>query len=585
MAGFIEDNVINDILSRVNIVEVISEYIPLKRAGRNFKTNCPFHHEKTPSFMVSADKQIYHCFGCGAGGNVFNFLMQYSHLEFPEAVGLLAAKTGIVLPEKRKFDSKKSGFISELYKINDLAALFYSNNLHSSDGRQARDYLVKRGITQETAKLFQLGFASDKWDALIRHLGDKSINLSLMEKAGLIIPKEGGGFYDRFRNRIIFPILDMKSSVVGFGARVTDQTLPKYINSCETPIYIKGRHLYGINLAKDAVREADFIVIVEGYLDCITVYQQGMKNIVASLGTALTQEQARLIKRYTHNVVMVYDGDAAGQMATLRSLDIFIEEEMNVKVVALPEGFDPDLFVRKNKIDALKSLIEKADNLFDYKLAITRKKHNVKDPLGKSRIVSEILPMIKKFKNKILISEYIKKLSSEINVGEQSLYDELNKIKEERPYSYENVSIRNEKTGIHPTEKLLIKLMLEETELISQIKDRLDPADFQDERTAKVVSVMYDLIARGKDPKSNTLINYFGDDTISKMICESTFLPEVSSQDIEKIVDDCIDRLKKKSSLIKRQKLQEEIKNAETSGDELSLNRLKHEFNLLIKKG
>jgi DNA primase len=241
--------------------------------------------------------------------------------------------------------------------------------------------------------------------------------------------------------------------------------------------------------------------------------------------------------------------------------------------------------VRKNKIDALKSLIEKADNLFDYKLAITRKKHNVKDPLGKSRIVSEILPMIKKFKNKILISEYIKKLSSEINVGEQSLYDELNKIKEERPYSYENVSIRNEKTGIHPTEKLLIKLMLEETELISQIKDRLDPADFQDERTAKVVSVMYDLIARGKDPKSNTLINYFGDDTISKMICESTFLPEVSSQDIEKIVDDCIDRLKKKSSLIKRQKLQEEIKNAETSGDELSLNRLKHEFNLLIKKG
>jgi len=584
MVGFIDDNIINEILGRINIVDVISDYIPLKRAGRNFKTNCPFHHEKTASFMVSQEKQIYHCFGCGAGGNAFNFLMQYERMGFPEAVELLAKKTGVVLPEKRKVDPKIAGTVTQLYKINELTSQFYADYLHSPSGQRARDYLIKRGIKQETAKLFKLGFAPDKWDALIGHLRDKLINFSLLEKAGLILPKEGGGYYDRFRNRIVFPIYDVKSMILGFGARVIDDSLPKYINSPETPIYVKGRNLYGLNLAKESVKENDFIVIVEGNLDCIVPHQQGLHNIAASLGTALTTEQARLIKRYTHNVVMVYDGDVAGESAALRSLDIFIEEEMNVKVAALPEGFDPDLFVRKNGIESLKNIIGEAENLFDYKLRILRQRHNLNEPQGKAEIVSEILPMIKKFKNKILIGEYIKKLSQQIEVLEQYLYDELGKIKEEKPYAYENTTIKKESLNIHPTEKLLIKLMLEETDLISQIKMRLEPADFHDERTAKVVSTMFDLITQGQDPKTNLLINYLGDENISQLICESSFLPEVSSQDKEKIVDDCIQRLKKKSLELKKHRLEEEIKRAERSGDEEGLNRLKHEINYLIKQ-
>jgi DNA primase len=534
--------------------------------------------------MVSSEKQIYHCFGCGAGGNAFSFLMQYKRLSFPEAAELLAKKSGVVLPQNHKIDSKSSGIITQLYKINELASQFYSDYLNSPAGHKARDYLVKRGIKQETAKLFKLGLAPDSWDAIISHSRDKSIALLLLEKAGLVIPKEGGGYYDRFRNRIIFPISDVNSVVLGFGARVMDDSLPKYINSPETPIYIKGRNLYGLNLARESVKEEDFIVVVEGYLDCIIPYQLGLHNIVASLGTALTTEQARLIKRYTYNVVMVYDPDAAGQIATLRSLDIFIEEEMNVKVLALPEGFDPDLFVRKKGIESLTNQIEKAENLFDYKLRILRQQHNINEPQGKAKIVSEILPMIKKFKNKILISEYIKKLSQEITIKELYLYDELSKVKEEKPYAYENVPVKKEGSNIHPTEKLLIKLMLEETKLISQIKDRLDPADFHDETTTKVVSLMFDLITQGEDPKTNLLINYIGDENISQLICESSFLPEVSSQDKERVVDDCIERLKKKSLELKKHRLEQEIKMAERCGDEASLDRLKHEINYLLKQ-
>ena len=451
MAGLIPENILEDILSRVDIVEVISGYMPLKRAGRNFKALCPFHREKTPSFMVSPDRQIYHCFGCGESGNAFGFLMQYERLEFPEAVETLAKKCGVTLPESKLLDAQTVSLSTQLYKINELATLFYEHLLNSEGGLSAKNYLIKRGIKAETIKLFKLGFAADRWDGLMNHLRAKNISLTLLEKAGLILTKEGGGYYDRFRNRIIFPIFDIKSRTLGFGARVLpapsealssskgkaegDNTLPKYINSPETPIYIKGRNLYGLNLARDAIRENDYVVVVEGYLDFMMPYQEGLKNIVASLGTALTNEQARLTKRYTHNVVMVYDADDAGELATLRTLDIFIEEGMEVKVVTLPEGFDPDLFVRKNGISAFKEKIEQAQNLFDYKLGILKSRYNPKDIHGKVKITQEMLSTIHKFKNAVLKSEYIKKLAQDLNLEEEPLLQELKKIKEEKSYS------------------------------------------------------------------------------------------------------------------------------------------------------
>ena len=582
MAGHIPENILEDILSRVDIAEVISSYIPLKRAGKNFKALCPFHREKTPSFMVSSDRQIYHCFGCSKGGNVFNFLMEYERMEFREAVEVLAKKCGIILPETQAQDQKAVGINTQLYKINELTGLFYAQNLNSPGGESAKNYLLKRGIKEESIKLFKLGFAPDKWDALINYLRAKNISLSLLEKAGLILPKENGGYYDRFRNRVVFPIFDIKSRILGFGARVLDNTLPKYVNSPETLIYTKGKNLYGLSLAKETIREEDSVVVVEGNLDFIMPYQEGLKNIVASLGTALTVEQARLIKRYTHNVVMVYDADEAGQLATLRTLDIFIEEGMNVKVVSLPEGFDPDLFVRKEGIDKFKAQVEKAQNLFDYKLGVLKSRNQAKEIEGKAKIVSEMLPTINKFKNAVLKSEYIKRLAQGLDIKEDALLEETKKLKEDRTYSDSNQATPK-KLNINPTESLLIKLMLEEKELINQIRDTLEPADFQDERISRIVSVMFELMEQKKNIEPSLLINYFKDEDIAQVICESTLLPEVSSQHKEEIIVDCIHRLKNTRLVHKRKRIQEEMKIAENSGDEEGLNRLKHEFNHLIK--
>ncbi|MBM3246614.1 MAG: DNA primase [Candidatus Omnitrophica bacterium] len=583
MPGRIPENILEDILSRVDIVEIISGSIPLRRAGRNFKALCPFHHEKTASFMVSPDRQIYHCFGCGKSGNAFGFLMEYERLEFLEAVEALAKKAGIMLPEAEKQDAKTVSLVTQLYKINELTAFFYAQNLISAQGAPARNYLLGRGIKEETIKLFKLGLAQDKWDALISHLRAKNISLSLLEKAGLILNKEGGGYYDRFRNRIIFPIFDIKSRELAFGARVMDNALPKYINSPETPIYIKGRNLYGLHLAREAIKEADYAVVVEGYLDFIMPYQEGINNIVASLGTALTAEQARLLKRYTQNIVMIYDSDKAGELATLRSLDIFIEEGINVKVASLPQGFDPDSFVRKNGAAAFKVKIKEAQNLFDYKLNILKARHNIKEPEGKARIASDMLPTIKKFKNLILRAEYTRKFAEALNVAEHYVAEELQKIKEDRPYTGLNEPPSKKALNINPTEKLLIKLMLEEAEFINRIKDNLEPADFQDERISRIVSIIFDLMKDGQEIVPHKLINHLkGQDDILQVVCESTFLPEVSGQDREKIVDDCIQRLKNERLRLKRQHLHEEIKTAQLLGDEEKLGRLMQEFHLLV---
>jgi DNA primase len=588
MAGLIDDNIINEILSRVNIVEVISEYIPLKKNGRNFKTNCPFHHEKTASFMVSVDKQIYHCFGCGVGGNVFNFLMQYERLQFPEAVELLARKTGVVLPERSQSQHRSAGISTELYRINEMAAEFYHANLNGAQGHVGRDYLVKRGITKETAELFRLGLASDKWDGLLNHLKGKSVSVSLIEKAGLILARDDGGYYDRFRNRVVFTISDVKSQVVGFGARVFDNSLPKYINSPETPVYTKGKHLFGFDLAKEAVRSEDCIVVVEGNLDCVIPYQAGLHNIAASLGTALTSDQVRLIKRYTHNAVIMYDGDKAGEMATLRSLDIFVEEGMNVRVAALPQGFDPDTFVRSNGIDKLRNMIAEAQNLFDYKMRVLKGKFDIHQTEGKAKISAEMLPTINKFTNAILKSEYLKRLALELNVSEEALMKEAGKSAgpgtsrepEQRP------AAENPLQAANPTEKLLVKFMLEETKIISELKEKLEPGDFQDTQISRIVSLMFDFVTRGEEIKPNALINHLEDNNLSQLLRETSFyLPDVDYPDKDKVIEDCVQRLKKNSLIKKKNRLQQDIKRAEIDGNEDELNSLKEKFHQLIKKG
>ncbi|MFA6216095.1 MAG: DNA primase [Candidatus Omnitrophota bacterium] len=595
MAGHIPEIILDSILSRIDIVELIGSSITLKRAGRNFKGICPFHHEKTPSFVVSADKQIYHCFGCGAGGNAFNFLVQYERLEFLEAVEVLAKKAGVVLPEKQKQNPLHASLNAQLYKVNALALAFYEKNLETASGKKAKEYLLKRGITPDALKVCKVGVALDAWDALLTHLRSHDMSLSLMEKAGLILPRQtGSGYYDRFRNRIIVPIFDIKENVIAFGARLLPETesklkeeqSPKYVNSPETPVYVKGRNLYGLHLSREAIRKQDCAVVVEGYLDFMMPYQQGVQNVVASLGTALTDDQIRLIKRYTRNVVMVYDGDLAGQMATLRSLDLLIEEDMQVKVVSLPEGYDPDSFVRKFGALEFQAKITDAENVFDYKMRMLKSRYPRSEVESKVMISAEMLSTIQRCKNEIVRSEYIKKLSQELDVLEESLLLELKKLKEERPASGEQAVITHPKKlqPLPPTERLLIQLLLEETTLIERVRDSLELEDFQNENAAKMMGLLFSLSLDGKVIEPKSLMNRFPDEEISQLVCESSCMPEVFQQDKEKIVNDCIQRLKMKRTSLHRHRLQKEIKTAQTSGNDAQIQKLMREFQHLIQK-
>lgn len=588
MPKIIPPEVINDIQDRCDIVELISSYIPLKKAGRNFKALCPFHNEKTPSFIISPEKQIYHCFGCQEGGNALNFLMKYEHMDFKEAMETLAKKVGIVIQFQEKETEKEKSYINELYRINEIACDFYQNFLFKNTDSILKKYLESRNLKIDTLKKFKIGLAPNQWDVLMNYLRSKSINLNFIEKTGLLVAKEGGGFYDRFRNRLTIPIFDIKNRVIAFGARALDDSQPKYINSPETQIYIKGKNLFGLNLAKDSIREKDYCIIVEGYFDVITPIQEGLFNIVASSGTALTVEQIRLLKRYTKNVVVVFDADTAGQLATLRSLELFLDEEMNVKVSQLPKGHDPDLFVRKFGIENFKNLIDNALEIFDYKLNVLFGIYDVTKISQKTKIALEMLSMIKRIKNEILKSEYIKLLAEKISIDEKYLIRELNKIKiNQIDYSLSNNDIEKDRKYPYPkVEKMLIKLILDDIELIKNLRKVIEPNDLQDRRLQKILGLVFNLYDSYKQIKPNQIINYLDDEDsislVSELANEETLSFDIKKRD--SIFNDCIKRIKSNTINLRCQDLHSKIKEAQSEGDAQSLKKLMEEFNLLIKE-
>ena len=586
--GLIPESTLEEILSRVDIVELISGYIPLKRVGRSYKALCPFHHEKTPSFIVNPDKQIFHCFGCSAGGNAFGFLMQHERLEFPEAIEALAKRTGVIIHEASAAERKTQNLSEQLYKINEAAAHFYSDQLHAPEGEPALKYLLKRGLTKETIQRFKIGYAQDKWDGLLNYLRGKGFGLDLIEKSGLIIAKDNGGYYDRFRKRILIPIHDTKGRAVAFGARVLDNSLPKYINSPETPVYSKSKVLFGLDLNNEEIRLKDLAVIVEGYFDLIFPYQAGVKNITASCGTALTQEQIRLLKRYSRNVVLVYDSDNAGQMATLRSIDTLIEEGLNVMAARLPEGYDPDSFARRFGPEGFQKLITEAKDIFDYKLEFLKSKYAPLTIPNKSRAASEMLSLISKFNNTVAKSAYIKKLAEELSLDENSLLLELKKTGNENnriPHKEENLPPPKTPVTTNAPERMIVRLMLEEQELIEQIKEKLAPGDFQDKNISQIITKMFDLFCSGKKINTNSLINHFTGSHLSKIILEISTCEWPAVSGTQRIIDDCVRRIKESKRKLKQQELCRQLKLAQGPGNELKLNDLLIEFQSLSREG
>lgn len=478
----ISEEILEKIKSQNDIVDVISERVRLKKAGRNFTGLCPFHNEKTPSFSVSQEKQIYKCFGCGEAGNVISFVMKDKNLPFIEAVKYLANRANIPLKLGNGEQSQSNRKKELLYKVNVEAAKFFFSNLMNN--QNAKEYFLNRGIKEETIKKFGLGYANDSWNSLMFYLRKKGINDGLLEEAGLISAnKEKGRKYDRFRNRVMFPVFDYQGKVIGFGGRVLDDSKPKYLNSPETLVFQKGTNLYGLNFALKHNMSERYFVIVEGYMDLISLHQYGITNVVASLGTALTINQARLLKRYADKVVISYDADLAGQMATLRGLEILRTAGFDVRVLSIPQGKDPDEYVRSNGREAFLKLINNAEPLIDYRIKKAEEGIDFKNSQSVILYSKRIMDIISDL-DPIEKDVYIKKASENTGIKEQALYDILKiKMKDNRENDFRNNKEEDRsklyvEPGFLKAERTLLKMMLENEEYLQYIEERISENDF-----------------------------------------------------------------------------------------------------------
>jgi len=588
--GKIPEHILNEIQDRCDIVEIISSYIPLRSAGRNFKALCPFHHEKTPSFVVSPDKQIYHCFGCNSGGNAFNFIKEYEKVDFIEAVQMLAEKSGVRLPEYKKEKKEDTSLVSAIYGINDIAATFYSDLLQRSHpSSDVWNYIAKRGFEENLIKRFKIGYADSSWSSFSDYLLKRGITREVALRSGLVIKGKENSFYDLFRGRLIFPIYDVRGKVLGFGARVLDNSLPKYINSSESIIYKKGKHLYGLNFAKTHIKEKGFAIISEGYLDVMTSHQYGIANTISSLGTALSVDQIRLLRRYTHNIVMVYDADQAGEMATLRGMDLFLEEGMNVKVVTLDKGHDPDSFIRKFGPRGFNEAVKKAKSLFEYKLDILNEKWDSSEPEGKAEIVKEMLSTIQRIRSAVIKAEYIKRLSQGLSVREDAVWEELKKIKKShvRAEGFRlggKAQSEKRKIEISPAEKILAKLMLEDVNVVNIVKDNLSPFDFKNPDIRHLVETLFTMDTEDNFIDATRLINYL-EDKVAPHVISFIVNENMEIKNKDRNISDCIKTIKRGQ----RDKVLKDIQNrlsiAQENGYEDEAKNLLEEFNRLIKRG
>jgi DNA primase len=430
----VSDHIIDSIRDAVNIVDVISRYVSLKKSGRNYMGLCPFHKEKTPSFSVHPVKQIYKCFGCGVGGNVFSFLMEYEHISFFDALKRLAEETGIELELKEKSPEVESEN-ERLFQANETAQSFFQRQL--KENKNVLEYLNKRGVTKESIERFKLGFAPDAWEGLLKHILHFKYSIETFAKLGLILKKEKvddptrpeEGYYDRFRNRLMFPIHNTSGKVVGFGGRDLsgkDET-PKYINSPESPIYQKSYILYGLYFAKEAIGKERTAIFVEGYMDWLQLFQNGIENVVATSGTSLTEDHARIVRRYTNDVCVCYDSDTAGISAAVRGGEILFQNNLEVKVLLLPEGQDPDSYVAENGAEKFLELVQKAENYFTFRLNQVENKFDLQKALERSQAVSEILEALAPLRDNIKTDLYMARIAEKWGTPSTLLYNELQK--------------------------------------------------------------------------------------------------------------------------------------------------------------
>jgi DNA primase len=573
---------------RADIVDLVSEYVTLKKGGRNFLGLCPFHKEKTPSFTVNRDKQIFYCFGCGEGGNVLTFLMKMNDMSFPEAVRHLAGKTGVVIPERilTREEKERTSARDEINRINQMAAKYFSENLFSQAGKGAREYLRDRGIQDEVVKEFSLGFALDGWRHLKEYFEKARVSLKLVEQAGLIIPKTNGGgsFYDRFRGRLIFPIEDVGGKVIAFGGRILGDGEPKYLNTSESPVYIKGKNLYGLNRTKEDIRKKGYVILVEGYFDLITLWGAGIRNVIATLGTALTREHVDLIRRYTGQVVAVFDPDIAGKKALARSIELFLAGNVRAKAVVLPDGYDPDKYVRTYGSEALMGIIDSSQSMVDY---------YIENFIGRVTSVEEKRDALKEAASFIVNIDgknerelFIKRVSEKLGLNQELLTNEVNHVLKVSIGKTADAS-KERNIEIDMVELSLIHIMLEYPHKITEIAKENILGCFMSVNLKSLAEKLKDSFEK-KGPQcfdTSLFIQNIDNDIIrqkllKRMIDENPYDEGI----INRVITDAMKQIKRKWYKEKNGILRREIRKAEEIGNNELCKKLLEEKERLLRE-
>ena len=573
MKKSIPDNTIEEIRSRADIYDVISEFVPLKKAGKNYKGLCPFHSEKTASFSVSPEKQIYHCFGCGAGGNVFKFLMEKEDLPFVDAVKRLAHRYQVTIPESA-ISSKGGASRNEreaLLNYNTLAAKYFASQLkHPQAGKAAREYLSSRGFDEKAIDDYQMGWALPEWRDLLTHLEKQGkVSRDTLARYGLISKKEAEDkkdkdvFYDRFRGRLIFPIQDSHGNIIGFGARVVGEGEPKYLNSPETLAYKKGRNLFGFNKAKEAIRREEQVLIVEGYFDQIRAWESGIQNVVATCGTALTAQQALLLKPFTGKVVLVFDADPAGHAAAERGFDVLQEHGLSVFVAVLPEGHDPDSLIREQGKDGFLKLIQDAQPFVHYLLYRILRSAETRTTEDKVGAINRILPVLAKIKNSVERSEHVRYVAEKVGVEDRAFLEEMrkslaqNKNRVDAPVS--------SKKSNHDPEWYLIHLMLADEEAAGEIAASVALEEYLNSACRETAGLLYGLIEDGQPLKVDRLIDRTDQPEVKSVLTRVGMEP-ILFDNVKKAVADCINEIRKRGIEKKINELKKQRNEAERAG-------------------
>jgi DNA primase len=580
---------IDDLRRQADIVRVIQDYVSLKKKGANWMACCPFHQEKTPSFSVNPAKDIFYCFGCGKGGSVFNFVMEIERVTFPEAVKIVAEKAHVPLPvmvEDKKFEARRKE-ADEIIELNSWALEWWEAQLEQAgtDARAARDYLAGRGISDETRKAFRLGYAPDRWDALSAYLKERGAAQAQIERSGLVVKKDTGGSYDRFRGRVIFPVLDAQGRAVAFGGRtMSPEGEPKYLNSPETAAYTKGRHLYGLHQTRDEIRRRKFVILVEGYLDLIIPYQAGVRNMVASLGTALTAEQAKLLGRFARKVVINYDGDRAGVQAAKRAVETLLAEDFEIKVLILPDGADPDEFIRQSGVEAYHERRGKALPHLQFVLDQALRDRNLHRPAEKAAAVEEVLPYVRAVRNGIQKREYFDIAMDALRVEEATLRKELwQTIK--TGANADAAAIRQRvvrAAGAQPTvaEQKLLELLIHDEDLRRIILPQLEAPIYELLPTAQLFRTLIQLDSESASLSFDSLSAAIeGDEELTKLLAllwwsEPQREADEAIDDVQAVAESCLNALRLMAVDRRLSELGTEIAEAERAGETERSNRL-----------